>query len=172
MSKIYIDVPKSETLEEFILNCFDTKNEAYGSAISVNQNCKPTYFDPEFKKIECREANRSFDDLLDIVCTNFNSETSDKELAECLYKLWEDDKIISLFCPDINKLVFFRWTSTNNWCTKYKMCWNDYIPGTSEYDKCELDYVTEEDIDYRGNGEYSLKEILDLAGQQDNYEIK
>lgn len=156
MTKIYIDVPKSETLEEFLDNCFSYNkgfnNDNYYNVVNI------TYFDPEFTQRECYKARRSFEDLLSIVNTNFNEEITDEYLAQELYRLWNENKYHCIFCPDIEKIVFIR-AKRKNSCRHYKMIDSYLLPPNNV-------------IGYNGYSQYSLQDILDLAGQKDNYEVE
>jgi hypothetical protein len=67
----------------------------------------------------------------------------------------QNGNIKSLYCDGISKNVFL--ITTDDFEGKYKLTWNGYLPNN--------------DITYKGNGKYSIKEILDLAGITD-YEYK
>lgn len=68
-----------------------------------------TYSDPECTQLECKAARRSFDDLLTISRTYF-PETTEVELAKTLEQLRKERVVFCLFCPDIERVVFYRST--------------------------------------------------------------
>ena len=149
MKKIYIDVKGKKKLIDFIEECFNTNN-VYGI-----KYCKQTYKDINLINKEFKSARRSFEDLRDIIKTNFRNNISDKTIAKTLYQLYLDGKMCSLYCPDASKLVFFNCKYEPN---RYKMIYNTLLPPN-------------EDISEKGKSEYSLKDILDLAGFKDRYKV-
>lgn len=148
MRKLYTKVDKKETLEEFILALYTT----YGGL----DRCVETYYDKDCQNKEFKIARRSFEDLLVIVNTVYDN-ISKKELIDLIYKLSERDgkKLLAFYCSDINKWVF-RFYTSNAYYYKLMQSFGNNI-------KC---------FEEKGNGEYSLKDLLDLAGFKDNYKIK
>ncbi|MFA9239460.1 MAG: hypothetical protein ACEQSQ_06165 [Candidatus Paceibacteria bacterium] len=64
-----------------------------------------TYADPECTIQECRAANRSFEDLLEISKTYF-PRTTEKKLAKTLFKLNKEINLTASYCCTIDKIVF------------------------------------------------------------------
>lgn len=149
MRKIYIEHNNVNTLEEFILDIFN-----YYSMYDLYK-CAKTYNDPEFKDVECQPARRSFEDILDIVNTNFK-ETTEEELAKCLYELNLKNIIFSIYCNDIHKIVFYRYKSR---------------VGESNYKLVGGNSICSIGLDNSGQGKYTLRQILDFAGFKDKYLI-
>ena len=157
MNKIYIDVKGQKTLRDFILECVNTDKEY------ELKKFKATYYDKNLSTQQCKKARRSFEDILIIVKTNYRSNVTKKTLAKTLYNLWKDNLLACLFCKDIEKLVFFGYTTGQSYNKYYRLCWDDYLPPFMDF--------KDHDISYKGNSEYSLQDILDLAGFKDRYKV-
>lgn len=87
---------KAKTTAELLINNF-----------AINEynvfKFKPTYHDAECTKLQCKQARRSFADLLEIVKTYFPSTTRNKLAYIILNKV---PNLICLYCEPTNMLVF------------------------------------------------------------------
>lgn len=149
---LYTQLPKQDTIKEYIESLFSyiggTYNKNYKGCVSTFKNKSCT-------ELENGPGRRSFEDILSMVWSKY-PEASEKEVAKAVYESFEDDKLVSLYCKDISKNVFLN-SSTFKDDLKHKLCWNTFLPN--------------EDISHKGKGEYSIKDILDLAGIEE-YEYK
>ncbi len=151
---IYIKATKGlNTIEEYLLDIFSEIANPYCHTF---KKAKTTYKDFDLTIKECSIARRSFEDILDIIHTNYDEKCTEEELAKTIYSLWERDIFKGILCPDVQKLVFFAYHNCGD--CRYKL-----IGGYS---------IRKEGIMYKGKGKYCLKEILDLAGQENNYKVK
>ncbi len=152
--KIYLNATQNlKTVEDYILDIFSEPVTIY---IPHYKMSKKTYTDSELTIVENKVARRSFEDLLNIINTNYNENSTKEELAKSLYSLWEKGSVKGLYCPDIHKIVFYGFKLDIGYY--YKL-----VGGL---------YIKEYGVNYKGKGEYSLKEILDLAGFENEYLTK
>lgn len=152
--KIYVNLPKLDNIQAFIVSLFCRKI-GYGGFL-----VKKTYNDPDFTDKECNSARRSFEDLYRIVKTVYEDIT-EEEFAIHLYNVSITDHIQCFICNDIKKVVFQR-NNTHQYGT-YRLGYG----GTFDHPLLSVGFG----IDFKGHGKYSLKDILDLMGFKDNYEI-
>ena len=75
------------------------------------------YYD---KIVQCRPANRSFLDLVEI-CQTYFPETTENEVKKALIRACEDEnfKLYTIFCDDIEEWVFFKATSPYDNTSRY-----------------------------------------------------
>ena len=143
--KLYVrDIAREpkDTLYTFLCKVLRL-NESYYLQSTVND----TYFDFEFKKLQCKcGKNRSFDDLVLISKTYFR--VSDKAVAKVLIKILnENNTFLFVLCDSAKKWVLNR---NLNKSYKIKYC------GT--YNNSDLN------TDNYSNGDYSFDNIITLAG--------
>lgn len=151
---IYIKANKNLTsIQEYLLDIFSVELSPYQS---IFRKAQITYFDIECSIRECHEARRSFEDIVDIVQTNYDDKCTANDIAKGMYNLFSEGKFRGLWCPDVDKIVFCV-SSTHGGIWEYKL--------VSGYG------IRTKGLDYKGKGKYSLKEILDLADQKNNYKI-
>lgn len=136
---IYVrDVEGATTLYNFI-------NECYPSFRFVE-----TYCDEACTELQCREAYRSFEDLLEISRTYFPG-TTEEQLAKVLFEL----NLVGLeasYCHEIQKVVFSMFRDFRHVCF-----YEDFLDDDEELGDL---------YDEEGLGEYSIKDIYDLAGEE------
>lgn len=106
-----------------------------------------TYKDEYCSIMDCHEARRSFEDLLEI-CQTYYPETTEEELAKTLFELHKKDNLQCLFCPDILKIVFIKWYPEHR--TFYRIVSGSHMGATA---------LT------KGNSRYSIGDIYELAGK-------
>lgn len=143
MSKLYVKGVKrtpNDTLYSFLLRNL-TKFKHWTTIGKFNS----TYFDPEFKQIQCDSRHRSFEDIVLISKTYF--KVSDKQVAKAIIRvLNEQPKFSLLLCDSINKWVIqhgFTKIENSNYCAKYN---NAHLKLNNKY------------------GKYSYNDIMVLAG--------
>ena len=143
--KLYVkDVVRepNDTLYTFLYKVLHFDGNGFGKAI-VNS----TYFDPEFKELQCTAGKfRSFDDLVLISKTYFR--VSDKAVAKVLIK----------FMNQYDNLVFVLCDSAKKWVLNRNLHKSEILKYCARYNKS--DYKT----DKYGIGEYSFDNIITLAG--------
>ena len=142
--KLYVkDVVRepNDTLYTFLYKVLHFDGNGFGKAI-VNS----TYFDPEFKELQCTTGKfRSFDDLVLISKTYFR--VSDKAIAKVLIKFINQyDNLGFVLCDSAKKWVFYYGISTDYlmYCANYKESYNK--------------------TDQKGIGVYSFNDIITLMG--------
>ena len=143
--KLYVkDVirePK-DTLYTFLYRVLKLKGGGFGKAL-VNT----TYFDPEFKELQCTAGKfRSFDDLVLISKTYFR--VSDKAVAKVLKKFSDNHNYVNfVLCDSAHKWVFYYGLNSDSvkYCANYK----EGYKKTNETGK---------------NGKYSFDDIITLMG--------
>lgn len=151
--KIYTKLPKLDSVEEYILSLFSN------IVTSSYQSCVETYKDPECILKQCNKARRSFEDLFSIVNTVYEDTISKEEFAKIIYKLNQNNDFYTFYCEDVRKWVFMIERNSHKYVDdKHNI--NFYVNNLSINDYFEEN----------GKGEYSLKDIMDLAGLKDNYE--
>ena len=144
--KLYVkDVVREpkDTLYTFLYKVLHFGGNGFGKAV-VNS----TYFDPEFKKLQCTAGKfRSFDDLVLISKTYFR--VSDKTIAKNLKKILDKN----------NNLMFVLCDSAHKWVLNSNLNKSEIIKYCARYNKsdCKTDY-------YGEYGEYSFDDIITLAG--------
>ena len=118
--KLYVkDIVREpkDTLYTFLYRVLKLKGGGFGKAL-VNT----TYFDPEFKKLQCTAGKfRSFDDLVLISKTYFR--VSDKAVAKVLKKFSDNHKYVNfVLCDSAHKWVFYNGLNSNyiKYCANYK----------------------------------------------------
>ena len=143
--KLYVkDVVRepNDTLYTFLYKVLHFDGNGFGKAI-VNS----TYFDPEFKELQCTAGKfRSFDDLVLISKTYFR--VSDKAVAKVLIKFINQyDNLGFVLCDSAKKWVLNRDLSKSD-IFKYCARYNNSPIRTHEY----------------LNGKYSFDDIINLMG--------
>jgi hypothetical protein len=137
------DSPDITNIEELIKNGF------YGTSYFLSHQFEQTYFDSEYKELECKAARRSFTALVEI-CQTYFPETTEEDVAKVLVKLIsgkEDSYLACGFCSTINKVVF---------CKQY----SEFLkPGISSWGN--INATTRE-----GEDGISFNQILKLADYQ------
>lgn len=93
--KIYLKLKKKPTS---LQDLFEKGYSDYGMFV-------PTYSNPEYTKVQCERARRSFLDLYRIAKTYF-PRTTKKEVAYVL--LNEISNLCCFYCSTIKKLIFVR----------------------------------------------------------------
>ena len=143
--KLYVkDVVRepNDTLYTFLYKVLHFDGNGFGKAI-VNS----TYFDPEFKELQCTTGKfRSFDDLVLISKTYFR--VSDKAVAKVLKKFSDNHKYVNfVLCDSAYKWVFYNGLNSDyvKYCANYK----EGYKKTNETGK---------------NGKYSFDDIITLMG--------
>ena len=143
--KLYVkDVVRepNDTLYTFLYKVLHFDGNGFGKAI-VNS----TYFDPEFKELQCTAGKfRSFDDLVLISKTYFR--VSDKAVAKVLIK----------FINQYDNLGFVLCDSAKKWVLNRNLHKSEILKYCARYNKS--DYKTDE----YGIGKYSFDNIITLAG--------
>ena len=143
--KLYVkDVVRepNDTLYTFLYKVLHFDGNGFGKAI-VNS----TYFDPEFKELQCTAGKfRSFDDLVLISKTYFR--VSDKAVAKVLIK----------FINQYDNLGFVLCDSAKKWVLNRNLHKSEILKYCARYNKS--DYKTDE----YGIGDYSFDNIITLAG--------
>ena len=143
--KLYVkDVVRepNDTLYTFLYKVLHFDGNGFGKAI-VNS----TYFDPEFKKLQCTAGKfRSFDDLVLISKTYFR--VLDKTVAKVLKKFSDNHNYVNfVLCDSAHKWVFYYGLHKSN---DIKYCAN--------YNK------SYEKTDDPGVGIHSFDDIIKLMG--------
>ena len=143
--KLYVkDVVRepNDTLYTFLYKVLHFDGNGFGKAI-VNS----TYFDPEFKELQCTAGKfRSFDDLVLISKTYFR--VSDKAVAKVLKKFSDNHNYVNfVLCDSAHKWVFYYGLHKSN---NIKYCAN--------YNK------SYEKTDDPGVGIHSFDDIIKLMG--------
>lgn len=152
--KIYVKgvtrEPK-DTLYTFLNRNFKL-NSGHFTKYCINS----TYLDSEFKKLQCENNKyRSFDDIVLISKTYF--KVSDKTIAKSILKFLDNDKNLSLVLCD----------SAKKWVLNYSLTKSETIKYCAMYNKSDLK------TDDSGQGKYSFKNIMNLAGlTEENVIIK
>lgn len=138
---IYLRIPKDKE----IANLYDLLVYGYTNKDGERADSKfsRTYKTPDFSESDCHSARRSFDDLLEISRTYF-PETLEKDLALCLEELRKKEKLVCIFCSDINRVVFLTGYSTT---TSFKQ------------------YISLREINRKGTSNYCLQDILNLINE-------
>ena len=133
----------NDTLYTFLNKIFRLKGSFF-EKYSVNS----TYFDPEFKKLQCESKKyRSFDDLILISKTYF--KVSDKVVAKTILKfLKKEDNLLLVLCDSAKK-----------WVLNYGLTKSETIKYCAQYNKSYL-----KTDDYGINGDYSFDDIVTLMG--------
>lgn len=98
---IYSKVPKKRTIRAYLNAGFSAERN------NVSGKFVPTFFDKECTKAECYAARRSFNDIMSIVKVHFPKTTSEG-LAHRLLRMVKMKELSCIFCPQINKLVFYK----------------------------------------------------------------
>ncbi len=149
--KLYVkDVVRepNDTLYTFLYKVLHFDGNGFGKAI-VNS----TYFDPEFKELQCTAGKfRSFDDLVLISKTYFR--VSDKAVAKVLKKFSDNHNYVNfVLCDSAHKWVFYYGLhgSTNiKYCANYNKSYektDDPGVGIHSFDDIiKLMGLTKEDI--------------------------
>lgn len=76
----------------------------------------PTYFDKKCTRVECRGKRRSFEDLFTLANTYFPG-TTELELMQTI----KDSKLTFIYCNDIHKIVFLRYSADKpEWVSRFK----------------------------------------------------
>ena len=132
----------NDTLYTFLYKVLHFGGNGFGKAV-VNS----TYFDPEFKKLQCTAGKfRSFDDLVLISKTYFR--VSDKAVAKVLKKFSDNHNYVNfVLCDSAHKWVFYYGLNSDyvKYCANYK----EGYKKTNETGK---------------NGKYSFDDIITLMG--------
>jgi hypothetical protein len=129
---IYLKVPKNTVFED--IKALIIFGYTYNGTHFV-----ATYKESECITLECKPANRSFEDLLEICQTYFPNST-DVDLANTLYELNQTPlNLTYVYCADIHKSVYYLESSP--------------FPFSDETFLTEL----------RGNSPYSLQDVLNLV---------
>jgi hypothetical protein len=149
---LYTQLPKQNTILEYIESLFSC--DYHGPYSKHYRACISTFKDKSCTQLDNKPARRSFEDILSLVWSKYPRAT-EEDVAKAICESFENGNIKSLYCNDISKNVFL--ITTDDFEGKYKLAWNGLLPNN--------------DITYKGNGKYSIKEILDLAGITD-YEYK
>lgn len=99
---IYLRDPDTSSLRNLINNSYEDGEDGIWGKFAL------TYSDKECKTLQCKKANRSFSDLLDIAQTYFPG-TTEKELWETMKSLNNDEDLLDcVFCYDVWKIVFYK----------------------------------------------------------------
>lgn len=106
-----------------------------------------TYYDEDCVEQELYPARRSFEDLL-VVCRTYFPRTPKKKLAEILVQLHSEIRLRTLYCRDIEKVVFVR--------ADYESPFHTGAGGFETLDDRR---------NKKGRGEYSIGDICRLAGK-------
>ena len=150
--KLYVkDVVReqNDTLYTFLYKVLHFDGNGFGKAI-VNS----TYFDPEFKELQCTAGKfRSFDDLVLISKTYFR--VSDKAVAKVLKKFSDNHNYVNfVLCDTANKWVFYYGLHKNNdikYCANYNKSYektDDPGVGIHSFDDIiKLMGLTKEDVE-------------------------
>ena len=143
--KLYVkDVVRepNDTLYTFLYKVLHFDGNGFGKAI-VNS----TYFDPEFKELQCTAGKfRSFDDLVLISKTYFR--VSDKAVA----------KVLKKFSDNHNYVNFVLCDSAHKWVLYYGLHKSNDIKYCANYNK------SYEKTDDPGVGIHSFDDIITLMG--------
>lgn len=136
MTKIYCKTPKQPYATEFLRKSFTaTRNTIGGKFVE-------TYYDSECTKSQCHVARRTFEDLFDIVKTQYPSYTK-KNLGKILLNLHKKDNLFPIWCNAQDKIVFYK-----------KKPSSSGLP---------IDhFIQSEDFNDKGNGKYCWNEILNF----------
>ena len=150
--KLYVkDVVRepNDTLYTFLYKVLHFDGNGFGKAI-VNS----TYFDPEFKELQCTAGKfRSFDDLVLISKTYFR--VSDKAVAKVLKKFSDNHNYVNfVLCDSAHKWVFYYGLHKSNdikYCANYNKSYektDDPGVGIHSFDDIiKLMGLTKEDIE-------------------------
>lgn len=141
--KIYVKLEEripEDSLYTFLKRILNLENKGYNTGC-----CKPTFFDPEFKKNQClKMAHRSFEDIVFISKTYF--KVSDKAVARALKKLIDERNFLNfILCDRINKWVF-----------------TSYMSKSKEFKYCGTYNKSNEKISHKGKSAYSFEDIIKL----------
>lgn len=99
---IYLKEPNTNSLKDLISKGF----------CKIGGRFVETYHDEDCNIRQCREANRSFEDLLEISQTYF-PETTPKILIDTLQEIHNTEGgLVCMFCSDIDKPVFYKYSNT------------------------------------------------------------
>lgn len=121
----------------------------------TNYQFAPTFYDKECTLLQCRSANRSFEDLLEI-CKTYFPNTTEVDLAKTLFNLNKKIRLHSLFCIDINKVVFYKGYDSADLLSNYY--YEDFDINTEDYED-----VLDEEFFTKGDSPYSMADICKLA---------
>lgn len=134
--KIYLKLPKNKKFA----NITALLKYGYKGELFIRKGFAATYSDKACKKQQCHnDANRSFEDLL-IICKTYFPKTTEEQLAKSLYGLFKYNKLIVIFCDNINKLVFYRRRHALN-----------------------FEYLIVDEATKRGVGKYNYNEFMELV---------
>lgn len=142
---IYTKLKKQNTFEEYLKSGW----EKYGNGSQYFSLFPLTYEDKEKKIRQCHQARRSFEDLLEIVQTEYPTIT-EKEVAVFLIDACKRGYLIPSICPTIMKWVFRK--------SGYSF---DTLPGVNF-----LSYIGEETLDFKGLGKYSMEDIFKIIEKE------
>ena len=140
--KLYVDIKKEnkERITTFLKKCYNIN--------SSHVVFRKTYFDELCQNKQCKEANRSFEDLYATIKTYYH-HCSKKHFAKQLDKLIQKSKLRLLFCPEISKWVLMN-ISYGTQDNTYKNLYN-YAQSNKKLKK-------------KGKGEYNYYDIMLLMG--------
>lgn len=142
LQKIYLELPYPlvtpiYSFKDLIKWGYSSKADRY----YLSDNFVSSYYDRELTKLQCKEARRSFEDLLSI-CNTYFPPVTEYQLAKHLYSL--NKKYIKLmYCPTIRKIVFKR----------------DDIPRKFELGPGD---IRRDKNNFKGNGQYTYNQIMAL----------
>lgn len=165
--KLYVkslDLNKKYTVDEITNKIFTISENPYSSNIKIF-----TYTDPEFKTTDCMEKKyfdngfpktsraRSVEDLR-VIYNTYKPYTTTTEMLLSIEKFILKPKLASfIFCPSADKWVLYQNTWPSSFYNKYIYMFN-YNSSNKKYD-------------YKGSGEYTLREILNYLNISKNDRI-
>lgn len=143
--KLYVEIEKikGERITTFLKKCYNIKPNSYDIIFTK------TYFDESCQTQQCKNGNRSFEDLYAVIKTYYPNCTK-KHFAKQLEKLLKESKIRLLFCPDIQKWVFMNISLFSTEDNQYKYLY-DYKSSRLKLNK-------------KGEGKYTYFDIMSLMG--------
>lgn len=137
MGKIYCELKRQTSVYKYLREYFSLSQPS-------------TFYDKKCTDIQCEPyANRSFKDLLSLCRTVYPSVT-EVQLMEVLDKLYKKEVIDCLYCPDIERIVFYKDSDPERKSLKRRLediqaendeDWNEYEEEFGYDDKYTPEYL-------------------------------